>query len=514
MFRLSAAAWSTALATAAISLSSPAWAQKSADMLRFAFQDPIQTTDAVADPKPETRIATQAIFDSLVWYDPMTREIKPSLAESWTRHDDKTLEFKLRRDVRWHDGSPFTADDVVYTYNWHVDPASKVRYPTIDFVDRAEKIDQFTVRVVERQATSDDLNEYGQTPIFPAAIHGKLADKSEFGRKTPIGTGPFKVESFDTAKGTVLLRNDDYALASKWRPAAGVKRMHLMPIPDLQTEIALLMTGAVDVMRDVPKDQAESLSAHPGIAVTATGGPVFFYMAMDATGRSGNEALAKLQVRKAVEMAIDRASLAKNVVSGGEAVKIIDALCTEAQADCPQNLKVSPPATNLSEARKLLAEAGYPDGFDVEVGGITGAKEVAEAVAGQLRQIGIRARLSFRTISSYRDAETAGKLQISVGHFWGAGAAPVAPLTKFFTAPSRDYWRDPAIQQLMRDANSEMDQPKRADLYRRIFDRINEQAYIMPLSTFPGSFAHAKDVVIGMGALNSASVDLNRIAWK
>jgi peptide/nickel transport system substrate-binding protein len=235
---------------------------------------------------------------------------------------------------------------------------------------------------------------------------------------------------------------------------------------------------------------------------------------MDATNRSGNEALAKLQVRKAIEMAVDRKSLATNVVSGGEAVKIIDALCTETQAECPQNLAVSPPATNLSAARKLLAEAGYPDGFDVEVGGISGAKEVAEAIAGQLRQIGIRARLSFRAISAYREAETGGKLQISVGHFWGAGAAPVSPLTKFFAAPSRDYWRDATIQQLMREANVEMDQAKRTALYGRLFERINEQAYIMPLTTFPGIFAHGKDVVIGTGALNSASVDLNRITWK
>jgi peptide/nickel transport system substrate-binding protein len=513
-FRFSVAVTSAAFTTAVLSLTVPALAQKSADTLRFAFQDAIQTADAVADPKPETRITTQAVFDSLVWYDPMSGEYKPALAESWTRHDDRTIDFKLRRDVKWHDGSAFTADDVVYSYNWQIDPASKVRYPTIDFVDHAEKLDQFTVRVVEKQPTSSDLSDMGQTPIFPAAIHGKLADKSEFGRKTPIGTGPFKVESVDSAKGIVLVRNPDYVMASPWRPAAGVKRMLLLPIPDIQTEIALLMTGGIDVMRDVPKDQAESLAANPNLEITASGGPVYFYMAMDSVNRSGNEALSKLKVRKAIEMAVDRDALAKNVVSGGAAVKIINALCTERQSECPKALTVTPPATNLVEAKKLLAEAGYPDGFDVEVGGITGAKEVAEAVAGQLRQIGIRARMSFRGISPYREAESTGKLQISVGHFWGAGAAPVAPLTKFFGAPARDYWRDTTIQQLVRDSNSEMDQPKRDELYRRLFDRINEQAYIMPLTTFPGIFAHGKDVVIGTGAMNSASVDLDRITWK
>jgi peptide/nickel transport system substrate-binding protein len=506
---------SLAVILAAFAVAAPAAAQQSADTLRFAFEEPIQTVDAVADPKPETRILSQAIFDGLVWYDPMSREFKPALAESWTRRSDTVIDFTLRRDVTWQDGSPFSADDVVYTYNWHVDPASKVRYPTIEFVDHAEKIDSFTVRVVERQPTSYDLSQMGQTPIYPAAIHGKLADKSEFGRKTPVGTGPFKVESFDTTTGVVLVRNDHYAMASAWRPAAGVGHMRLMPITDLQTELALLMTGGVDVVRNVPKDQADSLAANPDIVVTATGGPVYFYLAMDAAGRSGNEALTKLQVRRAIEMAIDRKALAANVVSGGAvAVKVVDALCTETQAECPQHLTVPPPATNVAEARRLLAEAGYPDGFDVEVGGIAGAREVAEAVAGQLRQIGVRAHLTFRGISAYREAESGGKFQISVGHFWGAGAAPVSPLTKFFTAPSRDYWRDPAIQKLFQESNVEMDPKKRVALYGQLFDRINEQAYIMPLTTFPGIFAHGKDVVIGTGALNSAAVDLDRITWK
>jgi peptide/nickel transport system substrate-binding protein len=502
----------TALAVGLLAL--PAAAQKSADTLRFAYQDPIQTADSVADPKPETSVTTLAVFDGLVWYDPMSREFKPALAESWTRRDDKTIDFKLRQDVTWHDGSPFTADDIVYTYNWHVDPASKIRYPTIDWVDHAEKLDTYTVRVVAKQPTSYDMGEMGRTPIFPAAIHGKLADKSEFGRKAPIGTGPFKVESVDPAKGIVLVRNEHYALASKWRPAAGVKRLLLLPIPDLQTEVALLMTGGLDVMHDVPKDQAESLAANPAIMVTATGGPNYFYMAIDSINRSGVEALSKRDVRRAIEMAVDRQSLAKNVVSGGERVHPIDAICVESQNDCPRELKIRPPGPDRASAKKLLAAAGYPEGFDVEVGAMIGTKELAEAIAGQLREIGIRARVNYRTIPAFRDAERDGKLQISVGQFWSPGAAPVNPLMKFFTAQSRDYWRNPELQQLMKQANAEMDQPKRVDLYRRLFERINEEAYIMPLTTFPGIFAHSKDVVIGTDALNPASVDLNRIGWK
>ncbi|MDB5405328.1 MAG: Peptide/nickel transport system substrate-binding protein [Rhodospirillales bacterium] len=507
-------AWSAWTATAAIALVSPALAQKDKDTLRFGFQDPISTVEVVLDPKPETIMTNDAVFDGLVWYDPASRSYKPALAESWSRIDDKTLEFKLRRDVKFHDGTAMTADDVAYTFGWLIDPASKLRYVNLDFVARIEKIDDYTIRLIEKQPSSYDLSRLPLAPVYPKAVHGALADKAEFGRKRPIGTGPYKVESIDSTRGVVLVRNDLYPLASEWRPAGQIKQIQIVPIPDLQTEIAQLITGGLDVIHDLPKDLAEQLAGAPNVTITASTGPNYFYMEMDSVNRSGNAALAKPEVRKAIAMAIDRTELAEHVVTGGKAVTVIDALCLPSQSDCPPTLAAVPPRPDAAAAKKLLAAAGYPDGFDVDITSIPGAQALAEAIAGDLRKIGVRAKVDHKTFGSYREKETQNKLEILVAHFWSAGASPWGTLDRFFGPPARDYFHDEEINRLKAAGASELDDAKRIALWRQIFERINERGYIMPLTTFPSVFASADNVVIGTGALNPGGADLNRIHWK
>jgi peptide/nickel transport system substrate-binding protein len=501
-------------ATAALAGAAPALAQKDKDTLRFGYQDPISTVEVVIDPKPETIMTNDAVFDGLIWYDPVSRSYKPALAESWSRIDDTTIEFKLRQDVKFHDGTKMTADDVVYTFGWLIDPASKLRYNNLDFVARIEKVDDYTVRIFEKQQSSYDLSRLPLAPVYPKAVHGALTDKAEFGRKHPIGTGPYKVESIDSTRGIALVRNDGYLLASEWRPAGQIKHVQIEPIPDLQTEIAQLMTGGIDVIHDLPKDLAEQLAGAPNVAITASTGPNYFYMEFDSVNRSGNAALAKPEVRKALEMAVDRKELAAHIVTGGEAVTVIDALCLPSQADCPPTLATVPPPPDAAAARKLLAAAGYPDGFDVDITSIPGAQGLAEAIAGELRKIGVRAKVDHKTFGSYREKETQSRLEILVAHFWSAGASPWGTLDRFFGPPARDYFHDDEINRLKAAGSHELDDAKRIALWRQIFERINERGYIMPLTTFPSVFANARDVVIETGALNPGGADLNRIHWR
>ncbi|MDB5408070.1 MAG: hypothetical protein JWL84_2982 [Rhodospirillales bacterium] len=491
----------------------PALAQKAKDTLRIGYQDPITTVDLVQDTKPETDLSGNGVFDSLVYYDGPSRSYKGVLAESWSRIDDRTLEFKLRRGVKWHDGSDFTADDVVYSVKYLTDPASRIRYTNLDFVDHAEKIDDFTVRIVEKQPTSYDLARMNGT-IFPAAIHGKLADKTEFGRKTPVGTGPYKVEAIDPVKGVTLVRNDRFVSPGPWRPAAAIGRVQAVPIPDLQTQIAQLLTGGIDLMHDVPKDQADQLSGAANLHATASAGLVYFYMAMDSIARSGNTALQKVEVRRALEMAIDREALARHVVAGGEAARVVNTLCVEIQADCPQVLDPMPPAYDFAGARKLLAEAGYPDGFDVDITSIPGAQGIAEAVAGELRKVGVRAKVDHKTFGAYREKETQGKLEILIGHFWSSGAAPNGAMDKFFGAPARDYTKDDVIARLKAAAFGERDQEKRSADYEQIFERINERAYILPLTTFPSVWISTNEVEVEKGVLNSIGGETVKMRWR
>src|SRR4051812_29417433 len=121
-----AGGWTLALMLASVSAVMPAQAQKAKDTLRLAYADPISTVVEYDDTKPETGTTARAVFDTLMCFDREKAVFTPLLATSWTRIDDRTLEFKLRDDVVFHDGSKFSADDVVYTLNWVIDPKSKV----------------------------------------------------------------------------------------------------------------------------------------------------------------------------------------------------------------------------------------------------------------------------------------------------------------------------------------------------------------------------------------------------
>ncbi|MEE2998884.1 MAG: ABC transporter substrate-binding protein, partial [Pseudomonadota bacterium] len=105
-----------------VAITSGAMAQKSKDTLRIGFADPISVVDLAYDPKPEIALTARIVFDGLVHYDDFTGKFYPLLAKSWKRINPKTMDFELRNDVKFHDGSEFDADDVVYTINWLISP--------------------------------------------------------------------------------------------------------------------------------------------------------------------------------------------------------------------------------------------------------------------------------------------------------------------------------------------------------------------------------------------------------
>jgi peptide/nickel transport system substrate-binding protein len=494
----------------------PATAQKAADTLRFAFQSPISTADIMYDPQPETEFTEDAVFDNLIVYDAETRQFKPGLASSWKHINPTTIELKLRHGITFHDGSPFNADDVVYTLNYLSNPKTRLRYSANwSFIDHAEKVDDYTVRVITKGPTAYDLARLAtNTPIYPSDVHGKLEDKSKFGREHPVGTGPYILKSISSRDGIVLVKNPHYSSPGPWRPAASIGTIKIVPMPDLQTEIASLMTGAIDLVHDVPKDQAANLVTQPGLTETATEGLTFYFMAMAAKDKSGTAPeLTKPEVRKALEMAIDRESLVKNLVPGGDQVKVVNAFCIDVQVGCVHS--ATPPAFDPAAAKKLLAEAGYPNGFDVDITAYPGAWPVSEAIAGQLRKIGVRASISNLTFPAYRKKQAAGKIQILVGH-WASGGMPDAygAPSFLFGTPVRDYWDDKQINDWEHAAGQEMDAKKRDDIYRKIFDRITDQHYVLPLTTFPTIFIHTKDLVIKRGSLTTAGAQLSEMHWK
>ena len=197
----------------------------------------------------------------------------------------------------------------------------------------------------------------------------------------------------------------------------------------------------------------------------------------------------------------------------GDSAKVINAPCVAVQGGC--SVSNAPPAYDLAGAKALLAKAGYPDGFDVDVMSNPGAQEISEAVAGELRKINVRAKVDHPTFGAYREKQTGGRMQVLVGN-WSAGGVPdVSGTVDYFFSPGpRDYYKDDTIWKLRNEATAELDPAKRTDLFRQIFDRVNEQHYLMSLTTLPTIFIHAKDVEIENTSTNGAALELTRIHWK
>ncbi|MBM3608073.1 MAG: ABC transporter substrate-binding protein, partial [Alphaproteobacteria bacterium] len=193
------------LAMFALACATPALAQKSRDTLRMAFNDSIQGVSYYHDPKVETVFTSAAVFDGLIAYDEERGTFEPLLAKAWRRIDPVTLEFDLRDDVQWHDGAPFTADDVVYTFNWLTDPKTRLRFKHFwAFIKATERLGPYKVRIIMHRPTPYDLAQLAyQTAIKPAHSHGKAADKVVWGQ-TPIGTGMYRVVRLDQRSGLFL----------------------------------------------------------------------------------------------------------------------------------------------------------------------------------------------------------------------------------------------------------------------------------------------------------------------
>ena len=494
-------------------IASPTSAQKSKDTLRIGFYDPISIVDATHDPKPETGFLSRAVYDNLLAYDRKTSTFQPSLAKSWKRIDAKTLEFKLREDVKFHDGSEFDADDVVYTINWFANPKVKFRIKTrYLWIKNAEKIDKYTVRIYSKKPAAVALARFAiSTPIYPSDVHGSLKVKSTFGKKG-IGTGPYMVESVDPNKGVVLKANPNFKHGGPGRPAARIGKIHVLPMPDVQTQIAQLLTGGLDLMYRVPKDQLDSLKINPALAVTTQKGQLFYYIAMDSIGKSGHKALLDKRVRKAIMMAINREGIRNTLIPGGSEMEQMNAMCQKWQPGC--GYTTQPPVYNPAGARKLLSQAGYPNGFDVNITS-TLPRIIPVAVSGDLRKIGIKANVSKLTFGAYRKKQRQGKIEILVNQWSSGGIPDVGSTATFFHGKgARNYYGDTLISKTIPKAEAAFDDAERRKIYSTLFDRNNTEAYMMPITPNPPTFLHTKDLGIDGGEIETFGVSAYTMYWK
>jgi peptide/nickel transport system substrate-binding protein len=490
----------------------PALAQKSKDTLRIASNDPFPSLSQYHHPVAEAGVFYRKVYEQMISVDERKQKIVPMLAKSWKRINPTTLAFTLRDDIKFHNGNKFDADDVKYTLDYIRDPKVRLRFKgRYTWMTNIEKLGPYKIRITGKSVNAMDLGLVAyRMPIFDAETFKTHEKKSDYGRFTPVGTGSYKVVKIDNS-GTRVTRFDAFKGSSKyWR--SPIKNIHSVPVPDRQTQIAELLTGGVDMLRGISPDNAIAVAAKDGFEVTSLASGSFIFYGLDAIGRSGIKPLKDVRVRKAIWMALDRDKIIKHIVPGGGKAEKMQGLCFSHNTACSLNRKTVD--YDLAHAKRLMKEAGYEKGFDMEYDVFTPIKEVGEAIAGELRKINIRVKINPVTIGVYRKRQ--GKsLQNSFSVYYPTAGHPDAGnILNVMFRGSRDHFKDKIIHDAMAEGLKEFDTAKRAAIYQRAFDRSNEMHYVMAFSSLPTVYAHSNTVQVKGSQLSAGDSHISDFFWK
>lgn len=346
------------------------------------------------DPHQHYHTITESVLRNI--YEPLLRRsrdlktLEPALAVSYTTLNDKTWQFKLRQGVKFHNGEEFDAETVKFSLERLLNPpadahaTSRLLIPTYNTIDHVEVADRYTVNIVTKIVDpylDAKMSGFGANMVPRHYIQEKgygvlLTD--------PVGTGPYKFVSWVKDGDTTLEAFEGY-----WGGPASIKTAIIRPIPEGATRAAALKAGEVDVVQNLPPSEVEPVKAS-GIAqpVSVPSVRVMFVQLDSFRGPTQDK-----RVRQALNYAVDVPELIEFVL-GGNGIQIADFLSPLIFGHDP---KLEPYPYDPDKAKQLLAEAGYPDGFEIGFDCSRGRylqdKEIAEAMAGQLAKVGIRARV-------------------------------------------------------------------------------------------------------------------------
>ncbi|MGA1207530.1 MAG: ABC transporter substrate-binding protein [Litorivicinaceae bacterium] len=483
-------ALSTILGVAAALPFTSALAGKNDDTLRAALHLEIANLDAYYDSAGSVVVMNRHIWDPLFFIDPATSELVPALASGSSFIDDKTLDVTLRKGVIFHDGSVMDAADVAYTLNWIKDPANKIKsVSNANWIDRVEILDPYKVRIHMKKPNALALRFLSLFPIHPEGVyekHGVAAMNIE-----PIGTGPYRVKSMDLGKKYVLERFDEhYADSPKGR--AKIANLEISIIPEPATQIAEMMSGKLNWIYKVPADQSSQMTRMKSLSVESKPTSRMMYIVLDAAGRTGPDSPFKsLKVRQAIAHAIDRQGIVTALVQGG--AQVLHAFCFPQDFGCPKDAVQY--EYNPGKARQLLAEAGYPNGFEVTFSAWRDRPYV-EAIMSNLADVGIKANLNFIKLAPLRGQWESGELPMVYGSI-GSRIEDIGNFVPtFFGKSKRDIAQDDEVASLLSKAGSSMDEETRRQLNYQALRRIADQALAVPMFSDNMNFVMSSDVMV------------------
>lgn len=485
----------TTAAALSITLITPTLADKSDDTLNWATAREIAIVDPYFSVTRELVIMGHMGWDGLVLFNNETGEFDPLLAKSWEWKSNTVVEFELRDDVVFHDGTKFDADDVVYTVNFLANAENGVPgQSVVNWMKGATKLDTHKVSLELKApypnafaflSNEISMMSDGHYDNAPKGANGK----KDFSSVKPNGTGPYRPAEIKAGEYILWEKNNEY-FAGGPKGTPEISKINFRTVKENNTQIAELMTGGLDWIWDVPKEQALRLDESGRVTVANEKTLRISYLAFDVDGDSGQEFFKDKRVRAAVAHAINRESIAKNLV--GPASVVIHSACHPDQFACTQD--VTRWDYNPEKAKALLAEAGYPNGFEFDLYGYR-QREFTEAVIGDLANVGIRANLNWLQYRSLLGLVQEGKTPIN--HMtWGSSSVPdVAAITShFFSNGPDDPAKDPRTAKALLRGDTSIDPAVRKEAYAEALGIISEELYWLPMFTYAKYYAFSKDL--------------------
>jgi peptide/nickel transport system substrate-binding protein len=380
--------------------------------LRWGAQNDILTLDPHSQNHATTNGIMQHTYEGLVRYN-KEFAVEPALATSWELISPTHYRFKLRQNVKFHDGSPFSADDVVFSYHRILQPQGTMQI-YVAGVKEIKKIDSHTVDMLLAGPSPILLRNLVDFRIMSSAwaakhksenVQNYVAKEESFASRNTNGTGPYLVKLWEPDKRIVMTANPNW-----WGKLDGnVTEVIYTPIKANATRIAALLSGDVDIVTDLPTQDVARLRQDPKLKVLDGHEVRTIFIGMDQhndellySNVKGKNPFKDIRVRKALNIAVDRDAI-KRVTMRGLSIPGAIMIAPGVHGHSPDIDKVSP--VDVAGAKALLAEAGYPNGFefglDCPNNRYVNDEEICQALVGMWARVGLTVKLNAQPMATF-----------------------------------------------------------------------------------------------------------------
>jgi peptide/nickel transport system substrate-binding protein len=453
-----------------------------------------QTMDRNALGVTNSQGIYDALFEPLVAVDAFPGQagkLHPALATKWQRVNSRTWDFQIRKGVKFHNGQTLEAADAAFSLNLVLNNPQNWLNSRIGDIVQVRVLNKYKLRIVTKAPNVLTLGDISQISIYPRKYYSS-AGAAAFGRK-PVGTGPFKFQSWPGAVDVHLTRYDRY-----WGKKPSYKEVVFKPIDDPATRLAALLAGEIDIAYNLNIDDSTVLRSRGLRAVAAPVGQGTGINLLYLGGQPANNPLKDKRVRQALNYAIDKQAIVKNILLGSTRV-------LRGQVVGPDsfgfNPKLQPYPYNPTKAKQLLTEAGYPNGFAIDFQSASAnyakAAEVSQNVVAQLAKVGVRVRLQMLEWNVYLDKlihATSAPMFYVGWNYYPVMDANFA-IVNFLSKSPFKIFSNPKLDSLYEQETNTFNRAKRQKLLRQFMAVMRDQAPMIFLFQSPELYGVGKRVV-------------------